>query len=181
MLVSGDSLQRCCPLQGPRLRLRIPSQQRPALHLHPRWIQVSPLTHSAMLISGDSLQHCRPVQGPRPRSQIPSQPPAWWPARRIRPLHLRPRRAQVSHPPLCRVGHRPSVSLDAVAELAHRGAVVDLARLVPQARHLSAFVEPILLSSVVEIARLSAVVELGRLYNLRRAWASLCRRRAWAS
>jgi hypothetical protein len=60
MLVSGDSLQHCHPVQGPRLRPRIPSQQRSArwirpLHLHPRWAQVSPPTHSAMLVSGDSL------------------------------------------------------------------------------------------------------------------------------
>jgi hypothetical protein len=59
-MVSGDTRQHCHPVQGPRLWPRIPSQQRSArwtrpLHLHPQWIQVSPLTHSAMLISGDSL------------------------------------------------------------------------------------------------------------------------------
>ena len=50
---------------------------------------------SSMLVSGDSLQRCRPVQGPQLRLLILSQPPTRRRARRTRPPHLHPRRAQV--------------------------------------------------------------------------------------
>jgi hypothetical protein len=109
-----------------------------------------------MLDSGDSLQHYRPVQGSWFRPRIPSQPSTRRPTRRNRPLHLCPRRTQVSaSPSFCRVAHLPSVSLGAVVELARLGAVVDLARL-------NAIVELALPGSVVALARLGAFVELAR-------------------